>query len=419
MPTTELRPKPSCFTLIEKDATDRDGLPQWVGLWKYTDASPTDPTQTSKPDQIWGEILENVGKPIKNAGKKSDDPKPASTHDRPLAKNAEWVFRGQESSTWEVMPSTRRSREPKGCPSQPFFSLEAGLVEGLSRLSFGERGRLLEQVKKAVAGQGVAEWAKVHTIGNPGPTDPQWHEIAPLLHAIRCAAEFQAVHDFARVADDAGLLIHDSISSLPNGADSLANGESAWEPSETTALAQHHGIGTKLLDWTRRVKVAAYFATQPKETALLQYTKCRVEHEVALQTDAKGEFAIWALNAACLITGPVSDRRDLSRVRVLECNQATNHFLHAQDGLFTWFDERSQLAKKQKKRRYPSIVDVLAAEGFAEDGVLQKFVVPRKLAAELRSRLRADRISRATVMPTYDHVAISVRHRWFDRTKTK
>jgi len=410
MPRNAGKPTPSCFEPIKPDSRDRDGLPSWVGLWKYKPEMHKGATPTSKTDEILGDIIESAGQPF--------EPIQSSVNELPpRAVRAEWVFRGQEDSNWDVMPSTRRESHAKGCPSQPFFALEAGLFEKLAQRSFGERARLLERVKKALSEQDIEEWRKIHSPTAEGVSNAEWYEIAPLLHAIRCAAEFQAVHDFARLADDTGLVIHDSMSTLPSGDASLVNSEAAWEPSETTALAQHHGIETKLLDWTRRVKVAAYFATQPKEAALTGYMRKHSKYDAARQVDEKEDFAIWALNAACLTRGPQPDRRDLSRVRVLECNQAANRFLHAQDGLFTWFDEKCQLAFYRKHRRYPSIVDVLATEGLAAEGVLQKFVVTREVAAEMRNRLRADRISRATVMPTYDHVATSVRYEWFDKPR--
>lgn len=376
----------TCFVQLHGQAKQRDGLPEWVEVWNYDPSIHEGASIASKTDAILGDIIELAGKP--------------PTDGSPVSGKTEWVFRGQEEESWPVMPSSRRCLDDHQIPAPLFFSLEASLVNVLERRRFGEAANLVKQAAAHLAGQDEYQWRVAHQL-------PEWADLAGVFHSLRCAAEYQAVHDFARVADDTGLHIHDPVSDLPTALQALTDGETQWAPSETTALAQHHGIATKLLDWTRRVKVAAYFATQPR----IDPSK---PHGWNVEQDKSREFAIWALNAGQLTRGPVPDRRDLSRVRVLECNQAANHFLHAQDGLFTWFDETIQLAYYRQFRKYPSIVDMLAAEGLAQKGILRKFVVRRDNVREMRERLRADRISRATVMPTYDHVATSVRHKWFD-----
>jgi hypothetical protein len=59
-------------------------------------------------------------------------------------------------------------------------------------------------------------------------------------------------------------------------------GLKAWpsiEYYDLIALAQHHGLSARLLDWSRRSYVAAYFAASD-----------------ALSMDDAGELALWALD---------------------------------------------------------------------------------------------------------------------------
>jgi len=367
--------------------------PQWVQVWRYDSSQDQAPASAGHADAVVGAIIELTGAVFELDGKKSED----STASRP---DDEWVFRGQEDSTWAVVPKSRRLHPDAKAPLSPFIGIEADLEDYLLMNALGEERPLLERICKASRGQDRVTWAGFHAHGNGGA-------LLSILHRLRCAAEFQAVRDFADVADDAGLVIHDRVADLPSGKELLVQDETQWVPSRTTALAQHHGIATKLLDWTRRVKVAVYFATQPIQISLSY-------EPVALAAVQPEKCAVWALNMKGLSTLSYTDDRDMPYVRRLDCDHATNSFLHAQDGLFTWFDESQQRRYYCKHRCYPDLIEVLVAEGLNVPGVLKKFEIDRKIAHQLRQRLRADRISRATVMPAYDHVSVSVQHRWLD-----
>ncbi len=130
--------------------------------------------------------------------------------------------------------------------------------------------------------------------------------------------EIDLLRKFLHGCDIAGLVVPGYNGQIKNelykDAHRLISSPRAWpaeELRELLAVAQHHGIATRLLDWSKRSYVAAYFAAST--TSYAGYGNERL--------------AVWALD--------ISYNSDWKNVAIIEPPGGTSRNLAAQAGLFT------------------------------------------------------------------------------------
>lgn len=248
-----------------------------------------------------------------------------------------------------------------------------------------------------------------------GQEDPNPDPQSPLRpEAWWLQAEYDIVRDFFVAADRAGLAIpHDIPALRSHGLHKIVYGSNrflvdpqTWPPDELLAilaLAQHYGAPTRLLDWSYRPLVAAYFACA----------------KVAREFISDEKIVVWALN---LMAIRVHIERE--RVRIVEAPQATNPNLAAQAGLFTL----DRLAKREEG--FDVILPDLLKQAkgkYKKDGitsawvnlalalpVFRKFTLPIEEAGRLLRLLGLYGVSAATVFPGYQGVVDSLHEmrRW-------
>lgn len=307
-----------------------------------------------------------------------------------------WVFRGHAETSWDLLPSAWR----------PGQAISAALAEAQKRFEAVSPSQRL-----------IWEWPPVQSGAKVFKANDA--DTARRL-AVSTTSELLLIWDFILGCNDLGLSV--PLFSLP--PDPAVSPNWLWFPEfplladefsnysdlpATIALAQHHGIPTRYLDWTANPIAAAFFAVE-------KLFSIKPNESIVFWSLHRQRAQGVSISGVEFPNGPSGAGRLDPSLAVVRPPAGDNKYLTAQSGLFTTINFSGIHFMQTGGLR--ASVDSFVAQSNAPHTVLRKITLSHQHVPNLKELLEREQISRAALMPTRDNVAADVLRRWQSRTRS-
>jgi hypothetical protein len=280
----------------------------------------------------------------------------------------EWIFRGQANHQWDLLPSAHRSK--------PF----SGWIIELMRSQFQTNANLQLIVRDSQI-QKLADrlWKQVDQDRVEQLLVQLYAELMPLREFLELAESVIPSSSLPLVSDIPSFgtkFLLEYLDNISSRTQTLRTSQMLryWGHSYV-AIAQHHGIPTRLLDWTRNPLYAAFFASSN------------------VPVDST-HIAVYAVHSFPL-------RKH--GTRLIEVKRSVSDYIHAQEGVFTLDTEADLYFLNHGHWR--SILD-------DSIGTVHKVILPVTQVPDLLRRLWLKRVTKAHMMPVMDNIVASLETQW-------